>query len=190
MILLRIYLLAGMIAHKVIWEVLKKRQGGADTPHRPAMTLPLAFVKTAKIGALAGVALQTMIPDVLPMTSDTLILRIVGAVIYSVGALTAVFGRIQLGGNWSDIEAAQVLREQLVVSKGLYRYIKHPIYVGDLLLLLGLELALNSWLFGVVLFLVPVVLAQALAEEEMLVRTLPGYDVYSGSTKRFIPFIY
>ena len=190
MILLRIYLLAGLITHKVIWEVLKKRRVGEGIPHRPALTLPLAFVKAAKIGALAGVMLQTMLPELLPLTTNALVLRILGTVMYSVGALTAIFGRIQLGGNWSDIEAAQVSWTQAVVSKGLYRYIKHPIYVGDLLLLLGLELALNSWLVVAVFFLVPVVLTKALAEEEMLVRALPGYDVYSASTKRFIPFIY
>jgi protein-S-isoprenylcysteine O-methyltransferase Ste14 len=76
-----------------------------------------------------------------------------------------------------------------VVSKGLYRFIRHPIYVGDLLLLIGLELSLNSWLVLGVILLLPVVIRQAVSEEKMLMRSLPGYETYCARTKRFIPFL-
>jgi protein-S-isoprenylcysteine O-methyltransferase Ste14 len=101
----------------------------------------------------------------------------------------AITGRLQLGRNWSDIETAQVLRGQSVVVHGLFRYIRHPIYVGDLLLLLGLELSLNSWLVMAVVFMMPGVLRQAVHEERMLVDALPGYEAYCARTKRFLPFI-
>ncbi len=81
------------------------------------------------------------------------------------------------------------MREQAVVSNGPYRLIRHPIYVGDLMLLFGLELALNSWLVLGVLLLAPIVLRQAVQEEKKLALALPGYQEYCANTKRFIPFV-
>jgi protein-S-isoprenylcysteine O-methyltransferase Ste14 len=116
-------------------------------------------------------------------------LRLSGTIIYTAGLWIAIRGRTQLGDNWSNIETAQVLREQAVVAEGPYRFIRHPIYVGDLMLLLGLELALNSMLVFAGLALVPVVLWQAVQEEKKLIRALPGYEAYCAETKRFIPFL-
>jgi protein-S-isoprenylcysteine O-methyltransferase Ste14 len=82
------------------------------------------------------------------------------------------------------------LPSQGVVASGVYAYVRHPIYVGDLLLLLGLELALNSWLVAGVLILAPVVVLKAIKEERMLAEELPGYDSYCHRSKRFIPFVF
>jgi protein-S-isoprenylcysteine O-methyltransferase Ste14 len=84
---------------------------------------------------------------------------------------------------------AQVGQQQEVVSNGIYRYIRHPIYAGDLLLLFGFELALNSWLVFAIMLLVPVVLRRAVLEEKLLATRLRGYDSYARRTKRFIPFV-
>lgn len=190
MILLRIYLLAGLIAHKVVWELLKGRAGSRRAAKKRAgQPLTLTFIKAVKIAILLGVMIQTLLPDVFPIMSQAFTLRLIGASVYTAGLLVAILSRIHLGGNWSDIEAGQVLGHQVVVSKGLYSYVRHPIYVGDLLLLLGLELSLNSWLALGVALLAPVVMWQAVREERMLVETLPGYDLYCAQTKRFIPFL-
>ena len=188
-ILLGGYLLAGLVAHKLIWATLERRESTASTDDRPATPLKVKAIKTVKIAILLGVAGQTVLPDIFPIMSDATSLRILGMVIYSLGWCVAVLGRIQLGGNWSNIETAAVLNEQRVVCRGLYRFIRHPIYVGDLLLLIGLELACNSWLVMGVLVLVPVVFAQAVREEKLMRDGLPGYPDYCRTTKRFVPFI-
>lgn len=188
MIWLRIYLLTGLIAHKALWEALKRRSsGGAAKQERQSLSLRL--IKGAKIAILLGVVAQTMAPDILPISSSPFWLRVTGVSIYTAGLVVALLGRLQLGESWSDIETAQVLRDQAVVSRGLYRYIRHPIYVGDLMLLAGLELSLNSWLALAVGLLAPVVLWKAVREEKMLMESLPGYDAYCAQTKRFIPFV-
>lgn len=189
MILLRGYLLLGLIAHKVVWEVLKRRQGCPTIEKSTPRSIRPMLIKAVKVGILLGIGVQTVVWEVLPIMPDSINLHIVGTVFYTVGLFVAILGRIQLGGNWADIETAQVLPNQTVVSKGLYRYIRHPIYVGDLLLLLGLQLSLNSWLVLGVGLIVPVVLWKAVCEERMLVKTLPGYAEYCRITKRFIPFV-
>lgn len=185
---LRIYLLSGLIVHKLLWELLKRGQA-AKSRTTQGRSLSVIAIKAVKIGILIGIAFQTMLPDVLPITQDAETLRIIGFVIFTTGLLMAIVSRIQLGRNWSDIEAVNVATEQAVVARGLYRFIRHPIYVGDLLLLIGLQLSLNSWLVILVVLMAPIVLRQAIMEERALVTSLPGYGAYCMRTKRFIPFV-
>jgi protein-S-isoprenylcysteine O-methyltransferase Ste14 len=200
MLALRIYLLSGLILHKGVWEILKRAgkiavegNESSSTPKVDPVTTPrgiaLQLVKAVKITILAGIALQTLLPEILPITSEPFVLRVLGALLYTTGLFIAIRGRLELGTNWSDIESARIFGDQAVVAKGLYRFIRHPIYVGDLLLLLGLELSLNSWLVLGAVLLAPVVLWQAVREEKKLSRALPGYQEYCAQTKRFIPFV-
>jgi len=189
MILFRAYLLAGLVAHKVVWEILKRRQGGsAGVQPKPSSWSPL-LVKTAKTGVLLGILLQTVTPEIFPITSDPTGLRVVGVSVYTLGLFVAIAGRLQLGRNWADIESPVVLEHQRVVATGLYRYIRHPIYVGDILLLVGLELCLNSWLVLGVIPLVPIVVWRAVREEALLANALAGYEAYRAHTRRFVPFV-
>lgn len=181
----RLYLLAGLIAHKALWEWLKRGTPPVSAP----VSLPLRVVKLAKIAILAGIAVQTVVPEILPIARDPGLLRAAGVSLFTIGLATAIAGRLQLGSNWSDIENAEVLQRHRVVSHGVYRFVRHPIYIGDVLLLVGLELALNSWLVLGAVALAPVVLRQAVREEQKLVASLPGYRDYCARTKRFIPFI-
>jgi Putative protein-S-isoprenylcysteine methyltransferase len=190
MIFLRLYLLAGLVAHKAVWEILKRRKAPAgERPAPKPQPLSVKLVKAVKVAILLGIVAQTMLPEILPISAEPFGLRVVGVVLYTAGLLIAVIARFQLDNNWSDIETAQVLSHQQVVSNGIYGYVRHPIYVGDILLLLGLELSLNSWLVVGVALMTPVILLQATREEKKLVETLPGYDVYCQQTKRFIPFV-
>lgn len=189
MTLLRIYLLTGLVAHKVVWELLKRSGATAADGMRPRASLFLKLVKAVKIGILIGIIVQTLSPEILPITAEPFGIRVAGVIIFTLGLLVAVLSRIHLGNNWSDIETGQVLREHTVVKRGIYGYVRHPIYVGDLLLLLGLELSLNSWLVLAVAVLAPIVMWKAVREERMLADDLPGYKLYCSQTKRFIPFI-
>ncbi len=185
--LLRIFLVAGLIAHKAIWEALRGRSVGPRASQAPSKLQPIKIVKVA---ILLGIIAQTLLPlDIFPISSHPFQLRIAGAIFYVLGLLVAVLARLELGRNWSDIESPIVGRDQVVVASGIYRYIRHPIYAGDLALLLGLELCLNSWLALAVVVLAPMVLRKAVLEERMLAQRLPGYDMYVARTKRFIPFV-
>ncbi len=168
---------------------MKRRDGPSPASPSQPRSFSLRAVKLAKVGVLAFLVVQALFLDLLPMTVDSLAWRTVGGLLFFVGLATAVAGRWQLGDNWVDLEDYQVLPEQGVVARGLYRYIRHPIYTGDLLLLAGLELALNSWLLFGVAIPAFVVIRQARAEEVLLSSRLKGYDAYCLTTKRFIPFV-
>ena len=182
---LRIVLFLGLVFHKALWELLKRRarQTGSRTT---AGTRP---VKVVKALVLAFLAVQTLFLDVFPISEQAAILRAVGTVIYFIGLATAVAGRLQLGNNWADLEEGQILSGQSLVATGIYRHIRHPIYIGDILLLVGLELALNSWLVLATGIPLVVVIRQSLAEEAALSRAFPAYDAYCKRSRRFIPFL-
>ena len=185
---LRFYLVAGMVSHKVVWEVMRRSQDRTRQSQH-VCSLRLTLIKAGKVSVFIGILAQTLIPTVLPITDEPTALRIGGAILFTGGLVTAVLGRIQLGRNWSDIETSLALPNHVVISRGLYRYMRHPIYTGDLALLFGLELCLNSWLVLGVAALAAIVLRQVIFEERMLLASLPGYDLYSQRTKRFIPFV-
>ena len=183
MLALRIYLLAGMVLHKAVWELLKRRIGGHQKlePFRP--------IKLVKVAALLALLAQGALPfDVLPiLPEDSWPLRWTGFAIYTTGLVTAVWARIALGNNWSDIESATVLPGQRLVRHGPYRLVRHPIYLGDLLLVTGYELALNSWLALGGLPLAAFVWRKARREEQLLERALDGYREYEKRSGGFLP---
>lgn len=187
MLILQIYLFLGLVLHKIVWEVLRNRTSRGPSKPGSGRLIP---IKAVKIGILTGILVQVWLPDLLPISTDPFLLRFVGTMVYTTGLLTALAARFQLGENWSNIEEGRILQGQHVVATGIYAYVRHPIYIGDLLLLLGLELALNSWLVVGVLAMAPIVIAKAFKEEQMLVAELHGYEAYRRSSKRFIPFVF
>jgi len=178
---LRAYLLGGMILHKLVWEWMRYGQ-----PPTPAVRR-YAPVKIAKLCVLLGFLVQTLLPEILPISDDPQTIRWVGCAVYTLGLVVAITGRLQLGKNWSNIEDATVLKEQRVVDHGIYSLVRHPIYSGDMLLVTGLELALNSWLVLGVPLLFLMTRSKVIQEEGMLRKQLPGYEAYCARTGRFFP---
>jgi protein-S-isoprenylcysteine O-methyltransferase Ste14 len=79
---------------------------------------------------------------------------------------------------------------QPVVSTGPYAVVRHPMYAGALLMLLGTPLALGSW-WGLVPFLILLlsIIWRLLDEERFLARGLPGYDAYRAKVRhRLVPY--
>jgi protein-S-isoprenylcysteine O-methyltransferase Ste14 len=185
--LLRFYLLAGLVAHKVYWEVTKRRVSSLprQTPG-PVVRL----IKAVKVAVLLAIVAQALAPlTILPLSVDPAPVQAAGLLLYTVGLAMALLGRSQLGNSWSDIEAPGQVAKAVLISHGLYGYIRHPIYTGDILLLVGFELSLNSQLTFAVLLMIPAILFQAIREERLLTRNLPGYRDYCRRTKRFLPFV-
>lgn len=86
----------------------------------------------------------------------------------------------------------EVTEEQRVISTGPYAVVRHPMYAGALIMLIGIPLALGSW-WGM-LVNVPMVAAiiwRLLDEEKFLVGKLPGYAEYLARVRyRIAPFVW
>ena len=86
----------------------------------------------------------------------------------------------------------EVQEKHQVISTGLYGIVRHPMYMGAILLLLFTPIALGSY-YGlfVVFLLIAAIVYRAIDEEEELKQNLAGYREYCEKVKyRFIPFIF
>lgn len=81
---------------------------------------------------------------------------------------------------------------QSVVSGGLYKFVRHPMYVGNVIMMIGIPLALGSY-WGL-LFIVPGAIVLALRifdEEKLLMHELSGYREYTERVRyRLVPYIW
>ena len=83
-------------------------------------------------------------------------------------------------------------RGQTVVDRGVYAVVRHPLYAGAALFLLGMTLWLESYAAALLTIMPLLVLAaRILVEEKFLVDRLPGYDAYRRRVRyRLIPLVW
>ncbi|VVB57370.1 Phospholipid methyltransferase [uncultured archaeon] len=86
----------------------------------------------------------------------------------------------------------RVEKGQKVISTGPYSVIRHPMYLGMLLLYLATPLALGSWwALPVFSLILPLLVLRILNEEEVLRRGLKGYPAYCQKVRyRLIPLVW
>ncbi len=73
---------------------------------------------------------------------------------------------------------------------GLYRFVRHPMYVGVLVLSLGFAVTSGSVIkYGLVLALYILFSLKARYEEKLLINKYPEYKAYMRKTRRFVPTI-
>jgi protein-S-isoprenylcysteine O-methyltransferase Ste14 len=83
-------------------------------------------------------------------------------------------------------------RKQQVVSTGTYAFVRHPLYLGCFLMMMGAPLMLGS-VYGLLLSVIGTIAIcfRIVGEEKMLSLELEGYDGYRKKVKyRMIPFIW
>jgi len=114
---------------------------------------------------------------------------IVGDIFVALGILVIFFVFKENSFTAATIEVAA---NQKVISSGPYARVRHPMYLGGLIFILGIPLALGSWLglLTIVLF-APILAWRILDEEKFLVKNLPGYAEYEKKVKyRLIPLVW
>ncbi len=86
----------------------------------------------------------------------------------------------------------EVAQNQQVISSGPYAVVRHPMYVGVLLMYFFTPLALGSWL-GLIpaLSLFPTIVTRIIDEEKALAQDLAGYSTYMQKVKyRLLPGVW
>ena len=86
----------------------------------------------------------------------------------------------------------EVAPDQKVISTGPYALVRHPMYAGTVVMLLGTPIALGSW-WGLpaIVAMIPALIWRVLDEEKFLARNLPGYLEYQKAVRyRLIPLVW
>jgi protein-S-isoprenylcysteine O-methyltransferase Ste14 len=92
----------------------------------------------------------------------------------------------------STMVRIQSERKQHVITTGVYGFVRHPLYLGCMLMMLGAPLLVGS-LYGLLITVIGtfILAGRILGEEKMLLEELEGYQEYKTKVKyRLIPFVW
>jgi protein-S-isoprenylcysteine O-methyltransferase Ste14 len=174
MLLLFVWIVMGVKMKKV-----KQRESPWEFLQHAALAFLgfwLIFENTSRWAPLR----QTFLPETPAVWGAGLSLTVLGVGI-------AIWARLSLGGNWSSAVTLKDAHE--LIRKGLYRWIRHPIYTGILLAAFGTALIkgqLHAWLGFAVLL--GQFYFKARREERFLRQEFgPGFDEHARSTGMFLP---
>ena len=107
------------------------------------------------------------------------------------GVALAIWARLVLGRNWSGM-VMTVKEGHELVQTGPYACLRHPIYTGLLLAILGTALTLGTLAsyLGVAAGLAALIIRIGLEETLMSERFRESHDAYRQRTKKLIPFLW
>jgi protein-S-isoprenylcysteine O-methyltransferase Ste14 len=142
----------------------------------------LAGISTIGVFLIAGVLRGGS------LAVHSVILAVIGTLLFACGIALAVWARLHLGRNWG-MPMSQRAEPELVTS-GPYRFVRHPIYSGLLTAMLGTALVNNLLGLIVVAVLVAYFYYSGIVEERNLAAIFPkAYPEYKSRTKMIIPFL-
>jgi protein-S-isoprenylcysteine O-methyltransferase Ste14 len=128
----------------------------------------------------------------IPLTSHSEVIRVAGVILTIAGFIVALLARKALAGNWSASDKAVFKKEHELITTGVYHYVRHPMYLGFLLMFLGTALFAGTIsAFILFLFVLFSLWFSLKREEELLIKHFPvEYAAYKKRVKAFIPFIW
>ena len=109
------------------------------------------------------------------------------------GGYALCFWAMAVNRFFSSVVRIQAERGQYVVTTGPYAYVRHPGYLGGILIMVASGAALGSWLAAVLLVVpsLPFLLHRAVTEDRVLIAELPGYRHYARRVRwRLLPGIW
>lgn len=114
---------------------------------------------------------------------------LIGLALSIAGAVIACWARYSLGSNWSV--SVQEKEHHALIQGGVYRWVRHPIYSGLLLLFTGNALIVGDYRGIVAVAVIFVSFWLKLKKEEKILAATFGeqYDAYKDGTKALIPFV-
>ncbi len=165
---------------------LKRRmQAGPAAETRPLQKLIITFAFVSLGATIVVSALDFRFG----WSSVPAAISVVGDVLVAVGLGISMLVTIQNGYAAANIT---VESGQELVSTGLYALVRHPMYLGNVVMMVGIPLALGSY-WGL-LFLIPglaVLAIRIVDEEKVLTQDLTGYPDYAQKVHyRLLPYVW
>jgi len=146
------------------------------------------------LGILAIYFFRTAGPKVPLLTQrflpDSPVVGWIGLALTIAGVALAIVARFYLGRNWSGW--VTIKEDHTLVRTGPYAFVRHPIYSGFLLGILGTALASGRFAMLIGLGLAPLVLTMKVRVEEKFMTEHFGeqYLEYKRRTKALIPYVW
>ncbi|MGH2832678.1 MAG: methyltransferase family protein [Solirubrobacteraceae bacterium] len=167
----------------VFWVYWMISAAGAKKGTRPRLAV------FPRLAIIALVILFEVVFKGHKRTVDNQVLHVMGLVLLLSGLGVAVWARVYLGRNWGMPMTRK--DEPELVTTGPYQLVRHPIYSGLLLAMLGTALAITFYWFSALVVLGIYFIYSATVEEKIMAASFPGaYPSYRAKTKMLIPFVF
>jgi protein-S-isoprenylcysteine O-methyltransferase Ste14 len=167
-------------------KLLERRmRGGAIAERRPVQKIVMAIASLEFVALFVVSALDHHFG----WSSMPLPFEILGDVLVAVGFLIIFF---VFRVNTFTASTIEITEGQEVITTGPYAIVRHPMYSGSFLYMIGIPLALGSW-WGLVVPLVGLFTTpwRLFDEEHMLEQGLPGYKEYEQKVRyRIAPYLW
>ncbi len=115
----------------------------------------------------------------------------IGMLLFVIGLMIRIHALLTLK-QYFTYSVAKVKNHQ-IIETGLYKFIRHPGYLGQLIIFIGISTSMSNWL-SILAMMIPVTLAyfyRIQVEERFMLEQLgEDYSNYQERTKRLIPMIY
>jgi protein-S-isoprenylcysteine O-methyltransferase Ste14 len=109
--------------------------------------------------------------------------------LFVAGIAVVVWARLTFG--WRSFHAGSTATSGGLVTSGPYRWVRHPIYAGVMLVLVAVLVGHHDRAtIGAVAIIVAGLGVRIAAEERSVLRTYPEYASYARRTKRLVPWLF
>ncbi len=196
----------------LIWTILSLFAGrNIDSSSTPVTTLLLCYrillsafyimaiilllirsdakARSERVAPRLAAYLGTLLPFLLSYVGGSEVspgLEIFAVALMTLGISFAVLSLITLGRSFGVEPQVRTL-----VRRGPYRFVRHPIYVGEIVALAGAVCFSPSLpRAGIVLAIVVIQIYRAVQEERLLEANIPEYAEYKKARKRFVPGLF
>lgn len=116
-------------------------------------------------------------------------IKFIGGIVSLFGGLVLLFALLQLNTNLSPFPSPK--RSAFLVKTGMYKYVRHPIYSGIILLFIGYAVYKASvYKMIIALLLLGLFYLKSKYEESKLKLHYKEYSQYCNETARFFPKIF
>lgn len=120
------------------------------------------------------------------------VIQIIGFIFVCLGVFESMTARKTLDDNWTESYEYQIKKNHELITQDVYRYVRHPIYGGLLLMVPGALMVSGTYIFILFLAIMFAALNIFANREEKILKKHFGkkYLDYMKTTKKLIPFIY
>jgi protein-S-isoprenylcysteine O-methyltransferase Ste14 len=189
MLIFKIAYWAGLIIQLVVRAPFKKTwESGAKTIQRISLTENI-LLGLLTVGNLV-VPLVYSVTNWLDFANYNLPTWMgwLGVLLLACGLFVFARSHIDLKSNWSP--SLEIRADHTLVTNGIYRIIRHPMYASQWIWVIAQILLLQNWLAGPIglIFFIPFYFLRVQAEEKMMLDTFgEQYRVYMTKTGGVIP---
>lgn len=163
----------------------RRMSGGPSAEKEPTQRIIMCLASIGFIGLIVVPALDhrfawSYMPPFVALAGDVLV--VLGWL-----AIFLVFKE-----NTFSSAIIELAPDHKVISTGPYALVRHPMYAGAIIMLLGIPIALGSW-WGllVIVAMMPALIWRLFDEEAFLARNLQGYEEYQKQVRyRLIPLVW